>query len=152
MKMILKRKKAVSPVIATILLIALTVTAAAIVYFVVVPLLRNKPEFTVLDYGVAVGNHKQYEMRIQNLGEEGEISSLTDIVFELANGTQYNPVKVFVGAVEVTSDTPLVTIGQASEVSIVFEFLYELDGTYDITISYSGENGGARTLTLSDII
>ncbi|MHA1366961.1 MAG: archaellin/type IV pilin N-terminal domain-containing protein, partial [Candidatus Heimdallarchaeota archaeon] len=35
-KMILKRKKAVSPVIATILLIALTVTAAAIVYFVVV--------------------------------------------------------------------------------------------------------------------
>jgi flagellin-like protein len=32
-----RRRKAVSPVIATILLIALTVTAAAIVYFVVVP-------------------------------------------------------------------------------------------------------------------
>jgi flagellin-like protein len=37
-------KRGVSPVIATILLIALTVTAAAIVYFVVVPLLQGKGE------------------------------------------------------------------------------------------------------------
>ena len=41
-----RRRKAVSPVIATILLIALTVTAAAIVYFVVVPLLRGNPELS----------------------------------------------------------------------------------------------------------
>lgn len=44
------RRKAVSPVIATILLIALTVTAAAIVYFVVVPLLRGNGELVVMDY------------------------------------------------------------------------------------------------------
>ena len=37
-------KRGVSPVIATILLIALTVSAAAIVYFVVVPLLQGKGE------------------------------------------------------------------------------------------------------------
>ena len=37
-------KRGVSPVIATILLIALTVSAAAIVYFVVVPLLQGKSE------------------------------------------------------------------------------------------------------------
>jgi flagellin-like protein len=37
-------KRGVSPVIATILLIALTVTAAAIVYFVVVPLLQGQGE------------------------------------------------------------------------------------------------------------
>lgn len=44
------RKKAISPVIATILLIALTVTAAAIVYFVVVPLLKGNGELVVMDY------------------------------------------------------------------------------------------------------
>ncbi|TET29008.1 MAG: type IV pilin [Candidatus Heimdallarchaeota archaeon] len=48
-----RRRKAVSPVIATILLIALTVTAAAIVYFVVVPLLRGNPELVLMDYELA---------------------------------------------------------------------------------------------------
>lgn len=41
-------KRGVSPVIATILLIALTVSAAAIVYFVVVPLLQGKGEMVVM--------------------------------------------------------------------------------------------------------
>lgn len=41
-------KRGVSPVIATILLIALTVTAAAIVYFVVVPLLQGNGELVLM--------------------------------------------------------------------------------------------------------
>ncbi len=41
-------KRGVSPVIATILLIALTVTAAAIVYFVVVPLFEGKGELVLM--------------------------------------------------------------------------------------------------------
>lgn len=45
-----RRRKAVSPVIATILIIALTVTAAAIVYFVVVPMLKGKGQLVVMDY------------------------------------------------------------------------------------------------------
>ncbi|NHJ49746.1 MAG: hypothetical protein FK733_18285 [Asgard group archaeon] len=45
-----RRRKAISPVIATILIIALTVSAAAIVYFVVVPLLKGDGELVVLDY------------------------------------------------------------------------------------------------------
>jgi flagellin-like protein len=50
LKSIWARKKAISPVIATILLIALTVTAAAIVYFVVVPLLKGNGELVVMEY------------------------------------------------------------------------------------------------------
>ena len=41
-------KRGVSPVIATILLIALTVSAAAIVYFVVVPLLQGQGEMVLM--------------------------------------------------------------------------------------------------------
>ena len=49
MKWLFKNKKAVSPVVATILLIALTVSAAAIVYFVVIPMLQQDEEilFTI---------------------------------------------------------------------------------------------------------
>lgn len=45
-----RRRRAISPVIATILIIALTVTAAAIVYFVVVPLLRGDGEIVIMEY------------------------------------------------------------------------------------------------------
>ncbi|MGC9781500.1 MAG: type IV pilin N-terminal domain-containing protein [Candidatus Heimdallarchaeota archaeon] len=50
LKTLWRRRRAVSPVIATILIIALTVTAAAIVYFVVVPLLRGDGEIVVMGY------------------------------------------------------------------------------------------------------
>ena len=43
-----KNKRGISPVIATILLIALTVTAAAIVYFVVVPLFKGNGELVLM--------------------------------------------------------------------------------------------------------
>jgi flagellin-like protein len=43
-----KNKRGISPVIATILLIALTVTAAAIVYFVVVPLFEGNGELVLM--------------------------------------------------------------------------------------------------------
>jgi flagellin-like protein len=76
-KMILKRKKAVSPVIATILLIALTVTAAAIVYFVVVPMLQKKPELTIVNPGHVTGQTNQLRFTVQNIGS-GEATIDTD--------------------------------------------------------------------------
>jgi flagellin-like protein len=44
MKLFSNNKKAVSPVVATLLLVALTVSATAIVYFVVVPMLKENKE------------------------------------------------------------------------------------------------------------
>jgi flagellin-like protein len=67
-----RRRKAVSPVIATILIIALTVTAAAIVYFVVVPLLRGKGEIVVMDYDLKNTDITPYadtlEVDMNNIG------------------------------------------------------------------------------------
>ncbi|MBD3189897.1 MAG: type IV pilin [Candidatus Heimdallarchaeota archaeon] len=78
-KMILRRKKAVSPVIATILLIALTVTAAAIVYFVVVPLLQKKPELVITSPSHVTGNSSRIQFTIQNIGSGDASLTQSDI-------------------------------------------------------------------------
>jgi flagellin-like protein len=97
-KLILKRKKAVSPVIATILLIALTVTAAAIVYFVVVPLLQKKPQLTILESPTAVvGETDAVEFTIGNIGSAAATIVYTNIKLYDENDTQL--------AINVTDDT-----------------------------------------------
>ena len=78
MKNIFKNKKAVSPVVATILLIALTVSAAAVVYFVVVPLLNDDPEIT---FGIStVTEFKDYD-------HDGSIDAIkANIIIVTTNG------------------------------------------------------------------
>ncbi|HUT82095.1 MAG TPA: archaellin/type IV pilin N-terminal domain-containing protein [Candidatus Bathyarchaeia archaeon] len=68
-------KRAVSPVIATILIIALTVTAGAVVYFVVVPLLQGNGEL-VLTSSISLkdtnadGSFDTIEFDLYNIGTE----------------------------------------------------------------------------------
>ncbi|MCF2144123.1 MAG: hypothetical protein K9W42_10510 [Candidatus Heimdallarchaeota archaeon] len=81
-KRLWRRRKAISPVIATILLIALTVTAAAIVYFVVVPLLRGRGELVIFGYELEDTDATYYADKIttdiQNIGTaEVTISSVS---------------------------------------------------------------------------
>lgn len=82
LKRLWARRKAVSPVIATILLIALTVTAAAIVYFVVVPLLRGDGELVVMDYELSSEDETPFAdtltVSVNNIGTaEATINELT---------------------------------------------------------------------------
>jgi len=125
MKMILKRKKAVSPVIATILLIALTVTAAAIVYFVVVPLLQANPELVATGYGKVSGTDNKYEVTIENNGgDSANLAGLTAITF--TNTTDdYNPTHVYYSISTEITTWPYV-IAQGESVTLVFE----LGGTF----------------------
>ncbi|HUT80782.1 MAG TPA: archaellin/type IV pilin N-terminal domain-containing protein [Candidatus Bathyarchaeia archaeon] len=136
-KLILKKNKAVSPVIATILLIALTVTAAAIVYFVVVPILTFKPELVTLDYGKVAGTTDRYEIEISNTGgAEATIDGLTAIT--LTNTTAelaLNPTAVYVGAV--LQVWPYVLL-QGNSVTFVLDFDTALTTgvNYALTITY----------------
>ncbi|NHJ85450.1 MAG: type IV pilin [Asgard group archaeon] len=137
-KLILKKNKAVSPVIATILLIALTVTAAAIVYFVVVPLLTGKPELSSLGNGKVAGTTDRYEIDIENIGgATANIDGLSSFV--LTNTTEelsLSPAAVYVGA---TVQTFPYTLLQGNSVTFVLDFdtalttgeLYRLTITYD---------------------
>ncbi len=134
-KMILRRKKAVSPVIATILLIALTVTAAAIVYFVVVPLLTGNPELVTTDYGKVTGTTDQYEIELENIGQDAaNIANLEG--FELTNETDtYNPTAAHIGTDAITF--PYV-INQGDTVTIVLTFAgnFTPGGQYTLTVIY----------------
>ncbi|MCF2144244.1 MAG: type IV pilin [Candidatus Heimdallarchaeota archaeon] len=138
-KMILKKNKAVSPVIATILLIALTVTAAAIVYFVVVPLLKGKPELVPLDYGKVSGTTDRYKVEIQNTGgAEANIVGLDS--FDLTNTTgTIHPVAVYVGTDPVNFTSPYVLNPNDSVTFILdFDTAFTSGGTYTLTIHYDG--------------
>jgi flagellin-like protein len=137
MKMILKRKKAVSPVIATILLIALTVTAAAIVYFVVVPLLRANPELVATDYGKVAGTNNKYEVTIQNNGgADANLAGLTAITF--TNTTDdYNPTHAYYSiSTEITTWPYVVT--QGDTVTLIFEMggAFTTGSQYTFTLEY----------------
>jgi len=139
MKMILKRKKAVSPVIATILLIALTVTAAAIVYFVVVPLLRANPELTYTDHGKVSGTSNKYEITIQNNGgADANLDGLTAFIF--TNTTDdYNPAKVYYSISDEITTWPYV-IAQGATVKLTFEMsgAFTAGSQYTFTLQYDG--------------
>lgn len=65
-------KRGVSPVIATILLIALTVSAAAIVYFVVVPLLQGRSELVQMS-----------TLDLTDSDEDGKFDTITTDLFNM---------------------------------------------------------------------
>jgi len=135
-KMILRRKKGVSPVIATILLIALTVTAAAIVYFVVVPLLTSKPELVPISYGKVSGTDDRYDVEFQNNGgAAANIEGITAITLD-NDGTIINATHVFIGATEII-EWPW-TLAQGDSVTWTIEFDAAFIGgeSYTLTITY----------------
>lgn len=145
-KLILKRNKAVSPVIATILLIALTVTAAAIVYFVVVPLLTTKPELVViLPYGKVPATTDKYEVTIQNNG--GAIANIDTLAsIELTNETittGINPTLVEIGSIEVTFPTSIAQGGQVTW-TFTFNINFSTGSSYTLKIYYDA----GKVLTL----
>lgn len=135
-KMILKKKKAVSPVIATILLIALTVTAAAIVYFVVVPLFAQKSELTPLSYGKEAGYSDRVYFEIKNIG--GAPATFTSLdAFTVTNATDtYIATHVFVGTTEIDFTTPYeLAQGSTVKFSIQLSGILTATSNYEITIT-----------------
>ncbi|TFF99147.1 MAG: type IV pilin [Promethearchaeota archaeon] len=122
-KMILKRKKAVSPVIATILLIALTVTAAAIVYFVVVPMLQKKPELTIVNPGHVTGDNTKIRFTIQNIGSGEASLETSDFSLSYSNDTHDGAIAATDLSVLDSEDAAIDTISISSqgEVTIIYQ-------------------------------
>ncbi len=138
-----RRRKAVSPVIATILLIALTVTAAAIVYFVVVPLLRGNPELVLMDYELADTDASdladELTLTLNNIGTaDANLATITVIRNDVAANWDFE-------------ETDPVVVLQAQETDVVFvassgadEFGYtEL---VEVVVTY--DSGKTVTLTI----
>ncbi|MHA1305261.1 MAG: archaellin/type IV pilin N-terminal domain-containing protein, partial [Candidatus Heimdallarchaeaceae archaeon] len=74
-------KKGVSPVIATILILSLTIAATAVVFIVVLPMMRGTPELIIINVNETDANGNglidAFSLEIHNLGtEEAEIESI----------------------------------------------------------------------------
>lgn len=139
-KMILKKKKGVSPVIATILLIALTVTAAAIVYFVVVPLFAQKAELAQISYGTEAGYSDRVYFEMKNIG--GAPATFANLAaFTVTNATDtYTAIHVFVGTTEIDFTTPY-QLDQGSTVKFSIQLAGSLTTTSSYTITITHADG-----------
>jgi flagellin-like protein len=136
-KLILKRKKAVSPVIATILLIALTVTAAAIVYFVVVPMLKGKAKLAITAHDKVLGSDTQYEITVENIGQAVATFD-AHTAFQVVNETDtYNPIAVSVGGIAITYPYEL-NAGESATFIIELDGIFTSGGTYTVKVVLSG--------------
>jgi len=135
-------KRGISPVIATILLIALTVSAAAIVYFVVVPLLQGKGEL------VQTGT-----LELIDADDDGKFDSAITTLFNLGTDTvtleQEVTVNIYQGQIvtftwTVTSD-PLYSTQLEKDVSIEApDNTSQIDPItqYEIIFTYEKKNLG----------
>ncbi|NHJ04484.1 MAG: hypothetical protein EAX90_06650 [Candidatus Heimdallarchaeota archaeon] len=137
-KLILKKNKAVSPVIATILLIALTVTAAAIVYFVVVPLLTGNPELTSTSYGTVAATTDRFTIKLENIGQaEATFAAITDFI--ASNTTDdYEATAVYIGTTAVTFPYVL-NAGESATFEFVISGDFTAGSSYTIKIIYDGD-------------
>ena len=139
-KMILKKKKAVSPVIATILLIALTVTAAAIVYFVVVPLFAQKAEISPISYGTEAGYNDRVYFEVKNIGGAAATFANLDafVVTNTSDSSTYTAIHVFVGTTEIDFTTPYeLAQGATVKFSIQVDGFLLATATYEITLTHA---------------
>ncbi len=130
-KRLYTRRKAISPVVATILLIALTVAAAAIVYFVVVPIFNT----TKLDASVVKISdtdrdslYNQIEIQFVNSGTKN--INITQITIWTCAQTEIQNQALWLSHTGWTFDTPTESLIQPSEVDFV-----KLSGTSQIGLS-----------------
>ncbi|MHA2357848.1 MAG: archaellin/type IV pilin N-terminal domain-containing protein [Candidatus Heimdallarchaeaceae archaeon] len=119
------KKRGVSPVIATILLIALVTAAAAIVFLVVIPMLNPAPKAIVQEVVAIDAGGGNYSVTI-TVQAEGQ-----DIVF---NGTLVSaPTVTYIG---VTSTLPLsIPNGETKQIIILGSF--QLGVAYTLTMTFT---------------
>lgn len=141
------RRKAISPVIATILLIALTVTAVAIVYFVIVPMF-NKRKLSAEIYSVKDTNKdSQYDQIVLQVANSGtaSLNITTVVVWTCPKGliSQEEYWSEHTGWTFQNSGDSLVSPSEIKEVTITGEDQITLtiveETYYRLEIAYSGQ-------------
>ena len=140
-------KRAVSPVIATVLLIALVTAAAAIVFLVVMPMLKPAPDALITPQQgstAATSNNRKIQVDIKALNGDLNISSVSAVIS--SNGTTLSGVTIedaqgnsLIGS--------LINKDQSITAYIVGPFV---QGTqYSITISFT--SGGSTISKTFDV-
>ena len=120
------KKRAVSPVIATVLLIALVTAAAAIVFLVVIPMLRPgaTPYFVATGSSAVNGTHRSISVSIEARGG--------DLVFNNVTCEQVPILEVSnLGA----------SIAENNKITVIIKGTFEISTEYTFTFSFT--SGGS---------
>ncbi len=130
-KRLYSRRKAISPVIATILLIALTVVAAAIVYFVVVPIFNTtKLDATVMKIKDTDRDSLFNQIEIQFVNTGTKNINITQVIIWTCAQTELDDENLWLAHEGWTFDFPEDSLIQPSEIDSVV-----LSGTSQIGLS-----------------
>jgi len=136
------KKRGVSPVIATVLLIALVTAAAAIVFLVVIPMLQPAavPIFIYQDGSVDIGGgNRQFIVKVEAKGGPltiDAISAVPTVVFDVVNATDVT----LIGQV----------IGADTQESLIFQGAFVVGTDYTLTFSFSsGEDNIVEDITIT---
>ncbi|MHA1155916.1 MAG: archaellin/type IV pilin N-terminal domain-containing protein [Candidatus Heimdallarchaeota archaeon] len=130
-KRLYSRRKAISPVIATILLIALTVAAATIIYFVIVPLFNTyKLDASVLTIHDTDKDSLYNQVEIQFVNSGTKNINITQVIIWTSAQTEIENADLWLAHEGWTFDTPDESLITASEVDSV-----KLSGTSQIGLS-----------------
>ena len=126
------KKRGVSPVIATILLIALVTAAAAIVFLVVIPMLNPAPKAIVQENNVVLaGDGLNYTVTITIQAEGGDI---------LYTDVSASPVVTYI----VLDSTEPFSITNGNVKQIVFTGSFTVGTEYTLTINFSSGESTAQ--------
>ncbi len=130
-KRLYSRRKAVSPVIATILLIALTVAAATIIYFVIVPLFNTyKLDASVVTIHDTDKDSLYNQVEIQFVNSGTKNINITQVIIWTSAQTEIANSDLWLAHEGWTFDVPTESLIQPSEVDSV-----KLSGTSQIGLS-----------------
>ncbi len=123
------KKRGVSPVIATVLLIALVTAAAAIVFLVVIPMLQPTavPIFVYQNGSTDIGSgNRQFIVKVTAQGGPLTIDAVSvapTVVFDVVNSTYVT----MIGQV----------IGAEDQESLIFQGAFVVGTEYTLTFSFS---------------
>ena len=136
------KKRAVSPVIATVLLIALVTAAAAIVFLVVIPMLNPTavPVFTYLDGSTDIGGgDRQISVDIKATGGSLTIDSVTvtpSLTISVVNATAGN----MIGQ----------TIEAEATITVLIQGAFSVGTDYTFTFTFtSGDDVVSEPITIT---
>lgn len=130
LKLINKHRKGVSPVIAVILLIALTVATVAIIWQVVLPLLNTQETLMVFDSPTGSNN------------TDGSVLTVSVVIDSSAAGSWTATVNGAVTAGVITYTPAADLVDGDNDVTLTFTGVagdFDDDTTYEITVNFTAE-------------
>ena len=161
----MKKKRAVSPIIAAILLIGLAVLAGAAIFTVVLPMLQsgtdssqvkvdwsgssttvaNRVNSTTISFSITVTNSGNAAFTVKLSSVQVSNSTLSSALSTVPNG-----LKASTGSANVVTDGVNVPVGQTVTISVTARYASDIGGTASIVVGLDAGSVGTVSHTFDN--